>query len=224
MRKRLADLHVVLDPIEVAASASWIRTLDIDLLGLTARPPLSSPTIQKALSSLEDAGVEARTRLDLGPDEADRPLRKLAAWRTEFDLVAGEVTSTHALRALLHSKVDLLFAERAHSRLLGPRSFELLARAGKAWELNLRQALHESGRQKAQALRELARQLSLADDAGVTILASSGARSRWEMRPPRENANLLTLLGLEQAKATETVSSNALILLGATGHRWRRPG
>jgi len=211
--KRFVDLHVLVPPVDLVTSASRIRALNIDVVGLTCngRPGLAEAST--ALGSLRAEGVEAHLRLDIDPAQPGRPLRRLTAWRHEFRVIAGAITSTRGLRALLRSNVDILFADTSHSRLLAPGSFKSIARAGKPLELNLRPVIVTRGMQRAYALREMSRQVRLAAEAGLAVVLSSGAVDVWEMRPPREMANILTLLGLDQGSVIETVSLNPLRVL-----------
>ncbi|MEM2904248.1 MAG: RNase P subunit p30 family protein [Candidatus Bathyarchaeia archaeon] len=224
MRKRFADLHVLVPPSELAASTSWIRDLGIRVLAFTPGRQDKSEDISRALASLEAEGVEAHLRLDVDPAQGGKLLRKIAALRAEFQLIAGAITSAQGLRLLLRSGVDTLFADVSHSRFLGPRSFESIAQAGKPFEVNIRPVIVTRGVQRAHALQELSRQVALAADAGATIILSSGALNLWEMRPPREMANILALLSFDQGTAIETVSSSPLRLLREPCQSRRRNG
>jgi len=213
VRRRFADLHVMIPPADLAASATWIRDLGINVLGIASHRGYGSEDLTRALAALKAEGVDAVLRLDIDPTRRARLLRRTAALRDEFQLLAGAVMSTQELRSLLRSKVDILFADPPYSRFLSLRSFRSIAESGKPFEVDFRPLITAKGRQRAHALQEFCREVRLAAEAGVTLVLSSGALDIWEMRPPREMANLLALPELDQGAITETVSSNPLRVL-----------
>ena len=74
-----------------------------------------------------------------------------------------------------------------------------------AIEINFNEVLNSKNR--SQSLSFLRRNIYLCNKYNAKIITTSGAKSIWEMRSPRELASLTNLLGLDIKSAIDSVSS-----------------
>jgi ribonuclease P/MRP protein subunit RPP1 len=76
-----------------------------------------------------------------------------------------------------------------------------------AIELNFREFLHASKKQRSHILAHMCRNVMLAEKYGVNVVVTSGAGSIWEMRAGRELAALAYVVGMTREHAVRTTSS-----------------
>ncbi|MBR9682095.1 MAG: hypothetical protein GOV02_00280 [Candidatus Aenigmarchaeota archaeon] len=130
--------------------------------------------------------------------------------REEADVVivaGGDYDINRA--ACENSKVDIL----SHPEMgridsgLDEVSVKLAANNNVAIEINFGEILHGYRKGRSFVLSHIARNVMLCKEYGAHLILSSGARSKWDMRDPRELIAVGTVLGMELNKAFDSMSA-----------------
>lgn len=74
-------------------------------------------------------------------------------------------------------------------------------------EINFNEILNSFRKPRSYVLNHIATNIRLCDHYRIPMIISSGAKSIWDMRPPREMVSMANSLGLELGKAFAAVTS-----------------
>jgi ribonuclease P/MRP protein subunit RPP1 len=105
---------------------------------------------------------------------------------------------------------------------------KLAAKNQVAIEINFREFMSKSGRERGKLIAYLRRNVMLAKKYGAPLIACSGAMSMWELRDPLCLVSLGIQLGLEIKDAKFTVFGQPKLIIERARHRrskkWIMPG
>lgn len=100
-------------------------------------------------------------------------------------------------------RVDIL-AHPEQGRIdsgLDEACIEAAARNNVAIQINFREILYSFRKQRSYALNHIAKNIGLAEHFRAPVIICSGAKSKWDMRAPRELVSVANVLGLDISKA-----------------------
>ncbi|MEM2934585.1 MAG: RNase P subunit p30 family protein [Methanocellales archaeon] len=134
-------------------------------------------------------------------------LSKIAAFRPKVDVLLVHASTEEINRiALGDSRVDIL----AHPEQAKGGINHVLAKIASenqvALEFNLNALIHARGGMRSRLLSNLKKNFELAKKFEAPIVLTSGARSHYDLRAPREMAALAGLFGMSRAEAFQSLS------------------
>ncbi len=158
---------------------------------------------------VEDHGLEYVVRVDLEVRSLSEAKRLLRRYRRGADIIVARPRSLSAARfAARDGRVDMVCFDELSPRFDAVQA-RMMGERGKAVELAFRDLLASSDR--VAAIRSVGRTLALALECGVAVVLSSGARSVYEVRAPRDMAAAISaLFGVGRDVALKMVSDNPL--------------
>ncbi|MEM3462581.1 MAG: RNase P subunit p30 family protein [Candidatus Bathyarchaeia archaeon] len=207
--RRFADLHLINPGQGLSRMADRAALLGYGLVGLTlkGRPEDPGPLRREFL----ERGVDVALRIDLSPRSKQELLSLLGKYRPVFEVVSVNCASKAICDAASRDgRVDLIFFGEGP---IGPK-VRLPKEASSALEVNIRDLISAQGaRDIGRALRKIRRDLEVAFENGMEVVASSGAGDPDTMRGPREIASLLKFLGMGPEEALASVSEIPISLV-----------
>ncbi len=148
-------------------------------------------------------GVEIRAK---NPQEMRKLVSKARELAPVLIVYGGDYKINRA--ACENPKVDII----AHPELgrsdsgLDEACLKSAAKSGVAMEINFLSIVSSFRKERAYVLDHISQNISLCKKFKVGLVISSGARSVWGMRSPRDLASLGSLLGLEEQKSVRAIS------------------
>ncbi|MEM2734779.1 MAG: RNase P subunit p30 family protein [Candidatus Bathyarchaeia archaeon] len=207
--RRFADLHLINPGQGLSRMAERAALLGYDLIGLTLKGRPEDPGSLKR--EFLERGVDVALRIDLSPRSRQELLSLLGRYRPIFEVVSVNCANKAICDAASRDgRVDLIFFGEGP---IGPR-VRLPKEASSALEVNIRDLIAADGaRDIGRALRKVRRDLEVAFENGMEVVASSGAEDPDMMRGPREIASLLKFLGMGSEEALASVSETPISLV-----------
>jgi ribonuclease P/MRP protein subunit RPP1 len=132
---------------------------------------------------------------------------KIATYRPKVDVLLVHASTEEINRAALgDSRVDIL----AHPEQAKEGINHVLAKIASenqvALEFNLNSLIHARGGARSRILYCMKKNLKLARKFKTPIVLTSGARSHYDLRAPREMAALAQLFGMSKVEALQSLS------------------
>ncbi len=132
---------------------------------------------------------------------------KIAAYRAKVDVLLVHASTEEINHAALEdSRVDIL----AHPEQAKEGINHVLAKIASenqvAFGFNLNALIHTRGGARSRLLSCMKKNFMLAKKFEVPIVLTSGARSHYDLRAPREMAALAELFGMSKAEALQSLS------------------
>lgn len=207
--RSFADLHVIHPGQGLSRIAERASLLGYDLIGLTLEGRPEDPASLKR--EFLDRGIDVALRIDLSPRSRGELLSLLGRYRPLFEVVSVNCANKAICDvASRDGRVDLIFFGEGS---IGP-NVRLPKEASSALEVNIRDLIAPEGdRDIGRALRKIRRDLEVALENGLRVVASSGAKDPDMMRGPREIASLLKFLGMGAEGALASVSETPASLV-----------
>ncbi len=207
--RSFADLHIIHSGQSLSRMAERASLLGYSLVGLTLEGRPEDPGSLKR--EFLDRGVDVALRIDLSPKSRQELLSLLGRYRPIFEIVSVNCASKAICDAASRDgRVDLIFFGEGP---IGPRA-RLPKEASSALEVNICDLIAtKGGGDIGRALRKIRRDLEVALENGIRVVASSGAGDPDGMRGPREIASLLKFLGMGAEEALASVSEIPISLV-----------
>jgi len=90
---------------------------------------------------------------------------------------------------------------------------DFMAERNIAAEFNINNLLHTNGALRSQILGRMRQNVKIARKSGVNIILTSGAKSLWDMRAPRQVIALGRTMGMTEKEAKDAVVKNPALLM-----------
>jgi ribonuclease P/MRP protein subunit RPP1 len=150
------------------------------------------------------AGVRIEAK---DPQEMRNLVNKYREEAAVVIVVGGDYDINRA--ACENPKVDIL-SHPEKGRIdsgLDEASIKFAANNNVAIEINFGEILHAYRKSRSFVLSHIAKNVMLCNEFGAHLIVSSGAKSKWDMRDPRELVAVGTVLGMELNKAFDSMST-----------------
>ncbi len=200
---RNSSLEDLESMIEIALS------MDYKVLGVKLDPRLGvrGPDLLKQLSGR--LGADLVGRIDLEPRSKTRLLHDLRESRGLFGIVAVRTTSESLWRTAVHdNRVDLFSVSLKPSRIaFRPMLVKMLASTSKALEIEVSSLIRSKGQKRVGLLSRMRRWVSLARRFRIDLVVSSGAKDKYLLRSPLDQASLAQLVGMDPSEALDSIST-----------------
>jgi len=220
--RKYADLHLC-PPLDDAANArtmaELLNQLGTAAVGLVVPPDQLTPT-PAAMNSFKDAGLDVAKRLNLKPRSREELLRSLRRFRTKYEIVAVDCIAQSVSRvAVRDRRVDIVHFPKQGPGSSFRRNLANTCRA--ALEFNMSELTQGPGCEAR--LGRQRRELEVAADASTPVIGSTNASNPFELRPPRDVAAILHMLGLSPQAALAGVSEIPLAIVRQNRLRAEQP-
>lgn len=172
--------------------------------------------IQKVKETLSHLALKAYSRVNLNFESVTKNSKMLNRLRKHVDIVAVTCLNRRvAVWAARNADVDLLyFPEVKMYQQVDKSLVGLIYNSGNALEISVRPILLTRGLARANTLGILRKVAEIVMKENATLVLTSDAHSKFELRSPRGIAALGTLLEIPYEIAIEAVSENPLKILG----------
>ncbi len=214
MKGTFADLHIRLDPKDTATAERVLTkaaSLGYDLVSVTLTPQTQREESVKLKQICSELKIDVASRVDIAPKTRGQLMHLLRKLRRKFEVVAVVCENKEVARqAAKDRRVDLLnfLSTDYRQRFFDWAEAELASSSLAALEVDIKPLLLLEGSARIKLLAILRREVSIAREYAVPVVFSSGADNELLLRKPREVAALVSLLGLNEASALATLSSN----------------
>jgi len=183
---------------------SMARKLGFSIVGLTLEDVGMKPLEVKPPENLKVVWRIDLTRDKTQPKTIDK-LRKL------FSIIAVSCSSRDEFRAVLKTRVDLIFQKKLFAFNIS--DVRVLASSGKFFELNFKPLIYARGFEMVNAIKVLRRNVELLRKMKIPIIISSWASNPYEVTPPLELPQFLTLADVNVQEFYRCVSEEPARLL-----------
>jgi RNase P/RNase MRP subunit p30 len=214
MKRTFADLHLRLNPKETATARRVIvkaARLGYSLVAV----PFASETREAEISVLRsicrETKVDFASRVDLVPKTRNQLMFLLRKFRRKFEIICVVCENKEVARqAAKDRRVDLLnFPSLDYrGRFFDWAEAELASSSLATLEVDVKPLLLLEGSARVRLLSTLRREVSIATEFHVPVVVSSGVGTELLLRKPRELAAFVSMLGLDETSALDTVSAN----------------
>ncbi len=219
MKRTFADLHICLNPEDTAAAQRVLAKaalLGYDLVSVPLTPQTQREETVKLKKICSDLKIDVASRADIAPKTRGQLMHLLRRLRRRFEVIAVVCENKEVARqAAKDRRVDLLnfLSNDYRKRFFDWAEAELASNSLAALEVDLKPLLALEGSARIRLLAILRREISIASEYSVPVVFSSGADNELLLRKPREVAALVSLLGLDEATALTTLSSNPSVIV-----------
>jgi ribonuclease P/MRP protein subunit RPP1 len=149
---------------------------------------------------------------------------RVASARAQFPFVGVHGGSEETNRAACENpEVDVLFHPEEGRKVLGIAAAKAAAMNQVAIGFDLRPLIHLRGSSRSRWLEVVQRNLNLARKFELSMIITTGSRSHYDLRAPRELQALAKIAGFESHETEEALSYPAR-LLDLNRRRWAGPG
>jgi RNase P/RNase MRP subunit p30 len=214
MKRTFADLNLRLNPKDKAIARRIIAktaALGYGLVAVPFVPEIPETEISVLRTICSDVKVDFASRVDLVPKTRDQLMRLLRKLRRKFEVICVACENKEIARqAAKDRRVDLLSFPSLdyRGRFFDWAEAELASNSLAALELDVEPLLILEGSERVRLLSILRREVAIANQYHVPVVVSSGVGTEMQLRKPREVAAFVSLLGLDEASALDTVSVN----------------
>lgn len=216
MKRTFTDLHLRLNPKDQVTTQRIISKAALLGYGLVAvlfTPEAREIEIASVKKICGDAKIDFASRVDLAPKSRGQLMHLLRKLRRKFEVVSVVCENKEVARqAAKDRRVDLLSFQALdyRDRFFDWAEAELASGSLAALEVDVKPLLVLEGSARVRLLGTLRREVSIAREFHVPVVVSSGVGTELLLRKPKEIAALVSLLGLDEAQALDTVSTNPL--------------
>ena len=207
------DLHIlprVDDSQSCDLLAGLLSAVRYSAVGLTLPTGLFRERVKLLQDVFHQHGLESFLRVDLSPSSRTELLRALRKFRNSYDIVAvnclNQRTATVACR---DRRVDIVFFNLANRNLRFTHSFARLLHG--AIEFNLISDLVEQP--EISVFSRMRKAIDIAQEHGVSVVLSSGARNYQMVRSPSQIMALAMTFGLSGECSSRGVTSVPLAIV-----------
>ncbi len=214
MNRVFADLHLCLSSKDLITAKRIIikaAELGYDLIAV----PFALETQEKEITNFRricnEAKIDFSPRVDLIPKSRNQLMFLLRKLRRKFEIICVLCENKEVARqAAKDRRVDLVnFVSLDYrERFFDWSEAELACNSLGALEVDLKPLLLMEGSARVRLLSTLRREISIAKEFDVPVVVSSGIGKEFLLRKPREIAAFVSLLGLNETSALDTVSTN----------------
>lgn len=204
------DLHVVFNNSEVDFMLSTARKLGFSVIGLTFEDLNTKPPPIKPPENLEIVW-----RIDITHDKAQRKI--IDRLRKTFGIVAVSCNSRDEFRIALKTHADLIFQRKLFP--LNISDARLLAYSGKFFELNLKHLIYAKGFEMVKIIKTISGNIQLLKKMKIPIIISSWASNWYELTPPLELPQFLTLADVDVQEFYRCISEEPARLIELSNSR-----
>ncbi len=214
MKRTFADLHLCLNPEDTAAAQRVLAKaalLGYDLVSVPLAPQTQRDEIVELKKICNDLKIDVASRVDIAPKTRGQLMHLLRKLRRKFELIAVICENKEVARqAAKDRRVDLLnfLSPDYRQKFFDWAEAELASSSLAALEVDVKPLLLLEGSARIKLLAIMRREVSIAREYSVPLVFSSGANNELLLRKPREVAALISLLGLDEASALATLSTN----------------
>lgn len=215
MTRAFADLHLRVNPKDQQATERLIRKAAKLGYRLISIPFTSEPRedeIAKLKTICNQSGIDFVLRADFRARTENDLTHFLRKFRRKFELICIICDNKEVARqAAKDRRVDLLNFPSLdyHKRFFDRAEAELACNSLAALEVDVKPLLVLEGPARVRLLSSLRREVNVAREFHVPLIISSGVGEERYMRMPKDMASLGYFVGLDEAFALETVSTNA---------------
>jgi ribonuclease P/MRP protein subunit RPP1 len=201
---------MVFNKPEVDKMLSMAGKLGFSVVGLTLEDVAMKPLEVKPPENLKVVW-----RMDLTHDKAQpKTIDKL---RKLFSIIAVSCSSRGQFRAVLKTRADLIFQKKLFTFNLS--DVRVLASSGKFFEFNFKPLIYARGLEMVNAIKVLRRNVELLRKMNIPVIVSSWASNPYEVTPPLELPQFLTLADVNVQEFYRCVSEEPARLLELSASR-----
>lgn len=159
--------------------------------------------------------VKLLTRIDIIGENTEEVKQRLRNIRDHIDIIGVKCTKKAIFNwALQDSRIDILtFFDYANFELMTYEAARLASRNSRAIEIFVRPLIVNSGLNRSKQIRLLRKMVNNVIRAKTPFIITSGARSIYEMRAPKELIALLGLVDLPKELCIKAVSDNPMKII-----------
>ncbi|XES77387.1 MAG: RNase P subunit p30 family protein [Candidatus Bathyarchaeia archaeon] len=219
MRRVFSDLHLRIncrDGTQTLKVAQKAAELGYKQIATPLAPETRPEQIRQLQATFGETGVDFVSRVDLRPRSQADLLSALRKLRRKFEVICVLCENKEVARqAAKDRRVDLLNFPLLDfkRRFFDFAEAELASSAQAGFEVDVKPLLVLEGPARVRLLSSLRREVAVALEYHVPVVACSGVSELLLMRRPREVALLLSLFGLQGEPALNTVSVNPAALV-----------
>jgi len=214
MKRVFADLRLRLNPNDTRTIQRVIKKaaeLGYGLIAVPFAAEMRETEIASFRELCNEVKVDFASRVDLVPKSRNQLMFLLRKLRRRFEIICVVCENKEVARqAAKDRRVDLLSFSGLdyRDRFFDWAEAELASKSLAAFEVDVKPLLLLEGSARVRLLSTLRREVSIAKEFHVPIIVSSGVDKELLLRKPRELAAFVSLLGLDEASALDTVSTN----------------
>ncbi len=214
MKRTFVDLNLRLNPEDTAIARkvlAKVAALGYSLVAVPLAPEVQETNVSNLRILCSEFRLDFVSRVDLAPKNREHLMRLLRKLRQRFEVICVACTNKEVARqAAKDHRVDLLnFPSLDYrNRFFDWAEAELASNSHAAFEVEVKPLLVLEGTARVRLLSVLRREVSIAKQYTVPIVISSGVETQNLLRRPREIAAFASLLGLDEAAALDTISTN----------------
>ena len=197
------DLGVKVSPNSLDEFAGFAEQIGLNALGVPGE------ILKKPFQRLE-SGVLLLGRIDIRGKRLPSLKKTAERVRRKHALVAIRLMRNveAANWAAEDNRIDLITLNQNTDIRLRSTTSRIAARSDTVLEVQLAPLLHTAGLDRSRLLKVFRENVSIATDAGMKIVVSSGAEEVLNLRSPRAIQYIATLLGIDFDDTLKTVHDN----------------
>ena len=202
-------------PEEMAETSRILGFSGIGFSDFSPKDKLKKEKLRKVREAFSNLPLRAYTRVNLDFESVTKNRKVLNRIRSFVDIVAVACLNRRvSVWAARNADVDLLyFPEIKMCKQVDKALVGLLRDSGNAVEISVRPILLSRGLRRANTLGILRSAAEMVRRGHATLVLTSGASTKFELRSPRALAALGSLLDIPYAEAKEAVSTNPLKII-----------
>ena len=165
-------------------------------------------------TDLSEDNIPIYRRVNLESRKLSTLKKQAASARAQYAVVAVPLLGVETANwAAEDAKVDLLMVDFTGKHVLRKTTASMSAKHGTALELSIAPRLGCSGLNRSRIIRNLHDSVTVAIQAGMKIMLSSGADMPIRMRSPVALRNIGMILGLNRRTADNAIGLNQQLLI-----------
>jgi len=206
---KFVDLHVNPTSKDLEEVLTFAAELGYVYIGLTP-----NNNQQQTSEIARKVGLEAVSRINLTPKDPEELLALLKRFRLKYEIVAIKcIDHKVAKQAAKDHRVDLLNFPINSRIIFDEPTAQLASTSNAALEITFSDLIMNQEMQRVITIDKLYREVKNAHRYKVPIILSSGAKTPYQLREPRDIAALVSVIGLVQKEALEALSSLPLKII-----------
>ncbi|MCD6477308.1 MAG: hypothetical protein J7K26_04105 [Candidatus Aenigmarchaeota archaeon] len=200
------DMHI--QPVEASIDEIINTAIEMKYEGICiVVKPENFERLEKAKNNQKP--IKLYTGILIDTDNIDNMKKQINAYREKVDIIIVAGGNYKINRAACENpKVDILAHPEKDRNDNGLD--EICLRAAKennvAIEINFREILYSYRRLRASLIQRISKNIHLCNELKVPMIITSGAKTSWDMRQPRELISVANLLGVELGHAFNMIT------------------
>ncbi len=186
------------------------KRLDFQNICLADFPDMNVEEFKKLSKIAPEYNINLFSRVDLIGNQIDELKKDLKKFRRAVNLCAIMITDKRVSRwAARDSRFDIFFfPTKFDPKLFDRSSANFCSENSIAIEINIRPLLKTYGVVRSKFLRNTRKVVDTALKKEIVLLISSGAKSIYEMRAPKELISLGTLINIPEELGKQCLTKN----------------